>query len=174
MDPTNYAAGWTNRAGIATDYHMGGVLDPDDEYFVLVGSTDPTRCAANCGIFYYNLTGSVAGHHPVVDASCTNMTNNAMPYPRVGMQWDPIGKRIVLYPNYGNAIWFINPKTWSCTSETYGSVQGTDYPQDSADIHNVGSDVATLHKFGYFPNLDTFVLCNNPDNDCWYLNLRRP
>jgi len=79
----------------------------------------------------------------------------------------------VVYPTYGNVIWFVDPKTWTCTNETYGSVQGTDYPQDSVGIHEVGADVATLHKFGYFPNLDTFVLCNDPNNDCWYLNLQR-
>ena len=173
LDPTNYAAGWTHRASIATDYHIASVLDPDDEYFILVNTTDPTRCAAGCGIFYYNLTGTVAGQHPTVDASCTSMLANSIPYPRVGMAWDPIGKRVVLYPSYGNVVWFIDPKTWTCTNETYGSVQGTDYPQDSVGIHEVGADVATLHKFGYFPNLDTFVLCNDPNNDCWYLNLQR-
>ena len=173
IDPMNYAAGWTHRASMGTDYHVAGVLDPDDEYLILLGSTNPAVCTSGCGIFYYNLTGTVAGQKPTVDASCTSMLANSIPYPRVGVAWDPIGKRVVVYPTYGNVIWFVDPKTWTCTNETYGSVQGTDYPQDSVGIHEVGADVATLHKFGYFPNLDTFVLCNDPNNDCWYLNLQR-
>jgi hypothetical protein len=181
IDPTNFGAGWhsySNATGL--DYHDAGVLDPDDEEIIVVNSTNPATCDIggnnNCpfaGITIFNLTGTVHGSKPALDASCTNMLLNSIPYPRVGMEWDSIGRRVVLYPMSGNVMWFIDPHKWVCTNESYGTVQGQDYPQDSVGIHSTGADIAQEHKFGSFPNLDVFPLVNDPANDAWYLNLRR-
>jgi hypothetical protein len=183
LDPTNYAAGWTLRVSQGMDYHMGSVIDPDDEYFVMLGPTTTSICVNPCGVWYFNLTGTLAAHHPTLDTSCTNMITNAInvgtqPIVRPGMAWDPIGRRIVIQLGYGNTIWYMDPKTWMCTSENYGSVQGTDYPPNHVDysasgIVTPGSDPAINRGFGYFPNLDTFSYCPDAGLDCWYLNLRR-
>jgi len=89
----------------------------------------------------------------------------------MGVAWDPIGNRVVVYPNAGNVIWYINPVTWTCTTGTYGSVQGTDYPQNTP-LPGTGAD-GTYGHFQYDPTFDVFLLCNDPNNDCWYLRLNR-
>lgn len=181
IDPTNYAAGWTLKVVTGMDYHMASVIDPDDEYFVTVGPLSingSSVCGAPCGIRYFNLTGTVAVHNPTLDASCTSMLTNDIKGPRPGLEWDAIGRRIVVYPGYGNKISFIDPKTWICTSETYGATQGVDYPQNHLNYNSTGTtppgtDPAINHLFGSFPALDVFPMINNATADAWYLNLRR-
>ncbi len=88
----------------------------------------------------------------------------------MGAVWDPIGKRVVIYPNAGNVIWYLDPTTWTCTSEVYGATQGTDFPQDTP---LPSGDAGTFGHFAYDPAFDVFVLCNDPYNDCWYLRPSR-
>jgi len=95
----------------------------------------------------------------------TNHNGNSG-YP--GLAWDPIEKAVIGYPNGGNTMYLLSLKTWTCKTETYGTQQGMDYPQDDAPTQGGG----TFKHFSYFPDLDLFVLCNDPGNDCWYLRRR--
>lgn len=163
-----------NSSGIG--YHSTAVLDPVDKFLILIGpqSTNPKE-----GILYVNVactnppacTGSNFTLNQPATIGCANLTggNNANPQ-YMGAAWDPIKQSVAIYPNGGNSIWHLDPKTWTCTSETYGSTQGTDYPQ----ITPVPSgDAGTFGHFAYDPVLDVFVLCNDPNNDCWYLRPNR-
>jgi hypothetical protein len=88
-----------------------------------------------------------------------------------GVAWDPIGKRVLIYPNQGSTIYWLNPVTWTCTTEVYGATQGTDYPQNTANISN--GDSGTFGHLRYDPTFDVFAMCNDPNNDCWYLRPNR-
>jgi hypothetical protein len=176
--------GWTlvgsgfNRQG----YHSDGVIDTDRDYFVHVGNNPPSD-----GVGYWPLAGyqigsgtQVAHVTPTLDGSCVNMmsiwsslqNSTTITTSYVGINYDPIGHRIVMWPGTGNTIWYMDTGTWTCTSETYGSTKGTDFPQDT-DTENDPSATGTFTRFGYFPAYDIFVLCNDPRNDCWYLRLNR-
>ena len=95
----------------------------------------------------------------------------------MGLVWDPIALQVVVYPNYGNVIYMLDPATWTCTSETYGSTQGTDYPQNTdAGYGGQGinsGDEGTFGHFQYSAANDVFLLCNNWKSDCWYLRRNR-
>jgi hypothetical protein len=96
---------------------------------------------------------------PTLDGSCAGIL---VSYP--GLVWDPVDQVVVGYPGSGNTIWLLSPKTWTCTTETHGSTKGVDYPQDA------NANLAGIFKhFNYFPSIDTYVVCNDPNNDCWSL-----
>jgi NADPH-dependent 7-cyano-7-deazaguanine reductase QueF-like protein len=174
FNPANNTLTVETTKGIG--YHSTGVLDPVDKYLILVGpqSTSPAE-----GILYIDVacnnppacTGSNFTLNQPTTTGCTNLTGGTNANPQyMGAQWDPIGRRVAIYPNTGNVIWYIDPTTWTCSSETYGSTQGTDYPQDTP--LPLG-DAGTFGHFGYDPVLDVFILCNDPHNNCWYLRPNR-
>jgi len=186
----NLAAGWVSAGSgfSGQGYHSDGVIDTDRDYFVHVGNNPPSD-----GIGYWPLAGYKIGTSgpithvtPTLDASCTTMmatwvtlqggqaapANGLITTSYVGINYDPIGHRIFIWPGTGNTIWFIDTGTWKCTSETYGTTKGVDFPQDT-DTENDPSATGTFTRFGYFPELDVTVLCNDPRSDCWYLHLRR-
>ncbi|HTC76956.1 MAG TPA: hypothetical protein VK684_15350, partial [Edaphobacter sp.] len=156
---------WTQRSSFAiADNHGVGVYDPVDQYFINIieSSTQPILywSTASGSTFTMNNPGSL-------DASCVGGIPLANPPGYAAAAWDPIDNMVVLYPDQGNTLWLLNPKTWKCTTETYGSVKGTDYPQDTN-----ASGHGAFKRFNYFPTLDVFVICNDPQNDCWLLRRR--
>ena len=176
--------GWT-LAGSGFNgqgYHSDGVIDPDRDYFVHVGNNPPSDGVGYWPLAGYHIgSGTLVPHvTPRLDGSCLNMmsiwsslqNSTTVTTSYVGINYDPIGHRIVMWPGTGNTIWYMDTGTWTCTSESYGSTKGTDFPQDT-DTENDPSATGTFTRFGYFPAYDIFVLCNDPRNDCWYLRLNR-
>jgi hypothetical protein len=157
---------FTKRASVSSCYHGTAVFDPADQYFIHIDGCTPK-------LSYWSTAGksSLNQKNPAVDASCEGLFSSSLNgnsgYP--GVVWDPIDKAVVAYPNAGNVLYLLHPKTWTCTTETYGSTQGVDYPQDNAPTEGGG----TFKHFNYFPKLDLYVLCNDPRSDCWYLSRRR-
>jgi Bacterial Ig domain len=144
-------------------YHSTGLVDPVDGLFIVVDS--------NVGAREFSLSTG-AETTPSVDSSCSGLLNNTNYNGNsgyVGLAWDPISNAAIGYPNGGNVIYVLNPKTWTCTTETYGSTQGTDYPQNDVETSSSG----TFKHFNYISSLDEFVLCNDPYNDCWVLHRPR-
>jgi hypothetical protein len=159
-----------------TGYHSTAVLDPIDKYLILIG---PQSSSPQEGLLYINVacsnppacTGSNFTINQPATTGCANLIGGSNANPQyMGAFWDPVGKRVAIYPNSGNAIWYIDPTTWTCTSETYGSTQGTDYPQSTP---LPSGDAGTFGHFAYDPVLDVAVLCNDPFNNCWYLRFNR-
>jgi hypothetical protein len=151
------------------------VMDPDDHLFIVAGSD---------GLFYYNLSIPTATNitYQTVSttsgsgASCAGMVNgwagNNGQYP--GLAWDPIGKVVVGYPNGGNVLYLLNPKTWTCsTTVPSGKTPGIDYPfntpgTDPSQTNFSGAD-GTFGHFRYSGAAsDIFILCNQVNQDCWY------
>jgi len=166
----------TVESSSGVGYHSTAVLDPINKYLIMVGpqSTSPKE-----GILYINVAcsdapacaGSNFTIHQPATTGCANLIGGGNANPQyMGAQWDPIGKRVVIYPNAGNVIWYLDPATWTCSSETYGATQGTDYPQNTP---LPSGDAGTFGHFAYDPTFDVFVLCNDPYNDCWYLRPSR-
>ncbi len=164
FDPT--ANQFTFRANISVGYHGTGIVDPDDEYYIHIDS--------NTGIHYWSIaSGSAFKETAVTGTGCSGLVNNSgyngnSGY--VGLAWDPISHAVIGYPNGGNVIYVLTPKTWTCTTETYGSTQGTDYPQNDPATSGSG----TFKHFNYISSLDEFVLINDPNNDAWVLHRRAP
>jgi len=157
-------------------YHSTAVVDPIDRYLILIGPQSPSPKE---GILYINIacitpptcTGSNFTINQPTTTGCTNLVGGTNANPQyMGAFWDPIGRRVVIYPNAGNTVWYINPTTWTCTSETYGSTQGTDYPQNTP---LPSGDAGTYGHFAYDPVLDVAILCNDPFNNCWYFRFKR-
>src|SRR5262249_44358620 len=121
------------KANISLGYHSVGVVDPDDKLFIIIGpqSTSPME-----GILYFDIssTSTFTLTRPTT-SNCGPVTNGAFAtgqWPQYqGLAWDPISHLVVIYPNGGNVLYLLNPKTWTCTTESYGSSQGVDYPQDT-------------------------------------------
>lgn len=166
----------TVESSIGMGYHSTAVLDPIEKYLILIG---PQTTTPPEGILYVNVacnnpptcTGSNFTLNRPTTTGCTNLiggSNSNAQY--MGAFWDPIGKRVAIYPNVGNTIWYIDPTTWICSSETYGSTQGADYPQNTP---LPSGDAGTYGHFGYDPVLDVAILCNDPHNNCWYLRFNR-
>jgi hypothetical protein len=143
-----------------------GVYDDYDQYFINFGYDVALQ---GKGVAYFNVA-TLAGSTPKfpgVDASCTAANTG---YP--GLAWDPIDRKVVIYIGKGNVIYLLDPHTWKCTTETYGSVQTVDYPQNTAANACSATGQCTFKRFSYFPKLDIFLLVNDYANDAWYL--RRP
>jgi len=68
-------------------------------------------------------------------------------------------------------VTILNPRTWKCTTETYGHAVGVDYPlpatTDSTMLQVYGG------HFAYIQGLDIFSACNAYQYNCWYLRRRR-
>jgi hypothetical protein len=174
FNPANYMLTIESSHGIG--YHSTAVLDPINKYLIMIGpqSTSPKE-----GILYIDISCSgppaCSGSNFTINQpttfGCANLTGGTNANPQyMGAVWDPIGKRVVIYPNAGNVIWYLDPTTWTCSSETYGATQGSDYPQDTP---LPSGDAGTFGHFAYDPAFDVFVLCNDPYNDCWYLRPSR-
>ena len=181
-DPTAFA-GWVSAGsfGAVAGSHSSSVLDPDDDFLVHIGNNPNSSPPDGMGYWdlgpYTSSASNPVHHAPTLDATCTTimstMLTNKKYYP--GLFWDPIGKRVVMYPGFGNKLYFIIPSasTWVCTNETYGATQGLDYPQDSFTTSGAEGGEGTFTKFNYSPSLDAFMLCNDQAKDCWYGHFRR-
>jgi hypothetical protein len=157
---------FTKRANLVSCYHGTAVFDPADQYLIHLDG-----CAPRLSYWSTAAKSDLSQKNPPVDASCAGLFsssyNGNSGYP--GVAWDPIDKVVVAYPNGGNVLYLLNPKTWTCTTETFGSKQGVDYPQDDAATEGGG----TFKHFNYFTKLDVYVLCNDSRFDCWYLRRRK-
>jgi hypothetical protein len=149
-------------------YHSFSVLDPDDKLFITVGGPD--------GLHYFDISDpanvSLSFKTPTT-AGCAGLLagfGGQGQYP--GLAWDAARHQVVAYPNGGNVLYILDPKTWTCTTETYGTTQLLDYPQNTPFATGTGGDMGTFGHFAYFAAYDIFVLCNDIHNDCWYLRRR--
>jgi hypothetical protein len=139
------------------DFNGTAVYDSSDQYVIRLGAYS----AGITAIHYWSVASgsSYTMNTPTLDGSCAGIL---VSYP--GLVWDPVDQVVVGYPGSGNTIWLLSPKTWTCTTETHGSTKGVDYPQDA------NANLAGIFKhFNYFPSIDTYVVCNDPNNDCWSL-----
>jgi hypothetical protein len=176
FNPANNTLTIESSTGIG--YHSTAVLDPINKYLIMIG---PQSTSVLEGILYIDVscsnapacTGSNFTVHQPATTGCSNLIGSSNASPQyMGAQWDPVSKRVVVYPNAGNVIWYLDPTTWTCTTETYGATQGTDYPQSTPGV-TTGGENGTFGHFAYDPTFDVFVLCNDPHNDCWYLRPSR-
>ncbi len=157
---------YSQHGSLSTGYHNFSVLDPVHKLFITAGSD---------GIHYFDVSNTantnITFQSPTV-TGCSLLTGGNAgtdgQYP--GMVWDPVAQQVVAYPNGGNALVILDPITWTCTTETYGSRQGTDYPQNTIILSGVSG---TFGHFQYISAYDIFVLCNDPNQDCWYLRRNR-
>lgn len=154
-------------SSVNTNIYGTGIYDDYDQYFINVGTDN---ASTGKGISYFNVS-SLSPPNPVypgVDSSCAAAV---VAYP--GLAWDPIARLAVIYPGTGNTLYLLDPKTWKCTTESYGSTQGTDYPQNTVASACDNSGTCVFKRFAYYPGLDVFVLLNDYQNDAWYLRRRR-
>jgi hypothetical protein len=164
IDPASGA--YTRKAFTSTTYLATGVIDPVHKYYIYLGAMNDVP-GQPTGVTYWSIAAgsTFTQNQPTLNAACN--AANWGTYP--GAQWDPIDQVVVVYPSQGNVLYLLNPATWTCTTETWGSTQGVDYPQNSNSESN-GADQFTFKHFAYFPNLDAYVLINDAQQDAWILH----
>jgi hypothetical protein len=156
---------WTNNTTNLSipGYDATAVFDESDQLVFYAG------CGESCQAFWVSLSAGSSYTQNVITlgASCGSILTG---YPM--MAWDPIDRAIRVLPNGSNTQYLISPNTasstWNCTTETYGSTQGTNYPPAmNTSMRGV------YGRFNYFADWDVFVLCNDATQDCWYLKPNR-
>jgi uncharacterized membrane protein len=185
---TNAYVTLTQSADISNTYHSAAIIDPVQNYFVVVsagGGTAPANdyypgTPTQQVVRAFDLSG--ADHfatHSWDDSSCNLI------YAYSGLQWDSALGLIVGYPGGGNRIFFLNSgpadvvtaygtvASHKCLNVSIGSQKGSDYPQDP-EISNGVYFTGENQRFAYFPSLDLFVLVNRVSNNAnvWILRLQ--
>jgi hypothetical protein len=162
-----WAVANTNGGGTTGDFLGTMVFDDFDQYVIRIAGpySDPGA------IRYWSVANgsSYTLNTPALDGSCGNPSSGTgifVGYP--GVAWDPVGHVAVIYPGSGNQIYLLNPQTWTCTTESYGSTLGVDYPQNQNPSVN-----GMIKRFNYFPALDVFIMVNDYANDAWELHRLR-
>ncbi len=152
---------------LVAGYNANSAFDDYDQLIFFMGNY-----SSSSSFWVTTKSGATYAQNNITfDSSCPSATF-PMAYPAI--VWDPIDRafrvlnqsnfsqQYLLYPNTGSSTWF-------CTTETYGSTQGTDYPPgNNSQLQMISG------KWNYFNNLDVFVLCNDPTEDCWYFRPIRP
>jgi len=167
----------TSRGTFTVGNHSYSTMDPIHQYFITVGGGD--------GVHYFSTANPAATGIVVQTPTLTNCSgiqaggsgqlgDNGQ-YP--GTMWDPIDRMVRLYMNGGPAtggqpLYLLDPATWNCYTETFGTTQTVDYPQNTPNS-NTG-DQGTFGHFQYIPAYDIFTLTNDPNRDSWYFSPRRP
>jgi hypothetical protein len=162
---TPSTSSWSKHGNVSMGYHSFSVVDPLHKLFITVGGSD--------GLHYLDISNpsntNITLQTPTT-SGCAGLLaglNGNGQYP--GLAWDPIRHQVVAYPNGGNVLYILDPTTWTCSPETYGSTQEVDYPQNTVFSSATAGDMGTFGHFAYVPAYDIFVLCNDPHKDCWYL-----
>jgi hypothetical protein len=144
------------------DYHMSGAIDPKRKLFVLVGGLGNQ----GGGLAVFNVGGASSRKAtPRVDVSCRDPFSASSP----GVAYDSALEKIVIWPNYGSAVYLLDDGTWTC--------QRVQYPGGPAERGQAGAPSATTGTFGrfrYFPEKDIFVLVNQAGSDAYTLSLGLP
>ncbi len=159
------AGAWTNETTslLVSGYNGNTVYDSHDQLIFHMG------CYTTCDAFWVSTaSGSSYTQNNITLAGSCGSIEGAFPT----MAWDPVGMVIRFIPNGSNMQYLLKPSTtsstWSCTTETYGSTQGVDYPPaQNASLQGING------KFNYFADWDVYVYCNDPTGDCWYFKPNR-
>jgi hypothetical protein len=143
------------------DYHMSGAIDPKRRLFVILGGLG----SPGGGLDVFKVGGSSSKLTPRVDASCRDAFSAASP----GVAYDSALQKIVIWPNYGGAVYLLDEGSWTC--------QLVHYPGGPAEKGEAGAPSATNGTFGrfrYFPDKDIFVLVDQARSDAYMLKLIPP
>lgn len=164
----------TTRGTSTVGYHSSSVFDPVHQYVITIGGGD--------GVHYFKAnalttglttqTPSLTGCAAMLGGNPANVNDSGQ---YMGVAWDQVARRVVVYPNYGNTMYYLDTTTWTCTPQTFGTTQGTDYPQNVMGSYGgiTSGTEGTFGHFQYSPKSDVFILCNDKGSDCWYLRLPR-
>jgi len=130
--------------------YESAVVDSTNKLFVAIGGGD---------IYWFDISGNdpTYAQHTITSASgCSAIIGLSYS----GVAYDEVGKQIVIWPNGGGTVYFLNTNTWTCTSQTFSGGPGS------------GEANGTHGRFRYVRAQDAFVLAATPDQDVWGLRLR--
>ena len=130
------------------DYHQSGVIDTAQRLLFLIGGSQfwAINIAARSNYSLQNWTSRVHG--------CEALMNQAYP----GLAFYP-EREVVIGWAGGDSVYSFDPKTKSCTAQTYPGGPG---PQQAN---------GTNGRFAYFPALKSFALVNDWQQDAFLLKL---
>ena len=144
------------------DYHMSAVIDPKRKIFLILGA------AAASGGGLKTISIAPGSNHSMKDwtgpatSTCGPLLTASYP----GVAYDPVLDRVVGWPNFGDAVYLLNPDTKSCTTETFSGGPPDSDHQGSAHTSN-----GTYGRFRYFPERGVFVLVNEATTNTYILRL---
>jgi hypothetical protein len=139
---------------LALGAEIGGVWDPDRERFVMIGAGE--LIVADYGASPVRVERLIAASTPSLE-SC----GDALAATAQGAAYDPVTRRIVLWPNEGGRVYELDVEARSCTVSDFGS------GPRAAAVPN-----GTFGRFRYVAHLDGFVLIHDYDQDAYVLRLR--
>ena len=171
IDDAFSMATWAVPAGQTTNTNALSFLGYNqtiafDDYDQLVFNMG---CYNTCSAFWISTaTGSTfAQNNITLGASCGSIQSG---YPI--MAWDPVARVIRVLVDGSNVQYLLKPSTtsttWNCTTETYGSSVGVNYPPAMASTMR-----GIYGRWNYFADWDVYILCNDPTQDCWYFRPNR-
>jgi hypothetical protein len=129
-----------------------GIVDNYNRIFVIAG---------NSTILAYDLRSPSTA--PVDHSTLTNCGPLASAtYP--GLTFNENRKTVWGYPGSGNVLYEIDTSAWTCTTHTYGSTVGTDYP-------TAGTTNGIFGRFRYAVGDDVIIYCPDELHNCWYLRV---
>ena len=192
---------YTERLGNDNEsLYLSAVVDPSLKLLIMIGACSYDSCSEPApntwGVITYDISKPGGPYTRtnitnIVNArGCRNIdtstgSNGAVPNATdPGVAYYPPWKIIVVWPNGGDAVYLFNPDPVNSVSTDFGQVGpqscvtignaqlGTG-PQPSRQESGVaGTAYGTYGRFGYFPLLDLFAVCNDSGLDCYLLRLR--
>ena len=163
---------WTNINKWPSNTSLYGSTIVDERQQIMIVLVGTQQDSNPSGVFMLDISPGAANtiHHIAagsIDSSCTPVTNLAAP----SLTYDMVNQEPVAWPESGNTIYMlhVNKAAWTmtCTSETYGSVQGTSYPEPFN--YTDGDSTPSFHKWNYDYTNNIFILANNISTTAWYL-----
>jgi hypothetical protein len=141
--------------------YMNGVIDTKRDRFVLMGMDDNWSRFVVQWIDLKN--PSKQGIQTVQAAGCEALMESKAP----GMAYDPISDRIVVWPNFGGAVYLYDEEKKTCTERAFPGG-----PPDSQHAGKQRTTKGTYGRFRYSAALDAFVVVSDWDTDAYLLRLR--
>jgi len=160
--PTGPFVNNTTNLSVA-GYNATAVYDDSDQIAFDMG------CGTTCSAFWVSTASgsNYAQHNITIGGSCGPIQSG---YPI--MAWDPVARVIRVLVDGSNVQYLLTPSTtsttWNCTTETYGSSIGADYPPAMASTMR-----GIFGRWNYFADWDVYIFCNDPSADCWYFRPNR-
>jgi hypothetical protein len=181
LNPRTLVCNRASRGGTNASKYWGTVVDPIKQIFLIIGDVNDTDGGNYKGFLWCDTTpgtdcNSLHFIPPAnISASCSAITSGKVP----AVWWDVTHRQAVAYPGNGNTIYIpvVNKvaNTVACGQESYGSVEGTSFPERFNcigcinDPANTGSGAPMLRKVVYDEAADAAVFDMNPDTTAWIL-----
>lgn len=144
------------------NYHMNGVVDPKRKIFLAIGAAGSEGGGLKAISIAPGSNYAMRDWTSSASSTCGPLLSASYP----GLAYDRALDRIVGWPDFGNAVYILDPDTKSCTVQSFAGG-----PPDSSHAGSAHTSNGTFGRFRYFPDADIFVLVNEANTNAYVLRL---